>query len=302
MLPLFPNFKSLELGDKKFIDDFNAAFDPYSDFNFCSLWAWDTASNMKISLLNGNIVIRFVDYVSREPFFSFFGLSNVNETALELLSFAKSEGVQMELHLIPEVTAQAVDSVQLTAIENQDHFDYIYIVSDLVTYSGKIYATKRNLVNRFVAKHPDVSARRIDPREKAIQKEMIHVIREWEKHKKNKNADLELVHEMTALERFLLLAEQYQLLGVGIYIGEQLIGFNITEIVSSQYALSHFAKTDYRSAGTYDYLMKETARVLHQSSILYLNYEQDLGIPTLRHSKLSYRPFRYLKKFTIKRS
>ena len=39
------------------IESFTHRFDTYSDFNFFSLYSWDTVSNRKISKLDNNLVV-----------------------------------------------------------------------------------------------------------------------------------------------------------------------------------------------------------------------------------------------------
>lgn len=77
MIPEFPNFKKIELSDQKEIESFTSKFPPYSDFNFTSLWSWDTHTNMQISILNKNLVIRFNDYLSDSFFYSLLEIMNV---------------------------------------------------------------------------------------------------------------------------------------------------------------------------------------------------------------------------------
>ena len=73
MLPEFPKFKSIDLTDKKEIEEINKKFPPYSDFNFVSMWCWDIKGEMHISILHDNLVVKFTDYLTGDPFFSFFG-------------------------------------------------------------------------------------------------------------------------------------------------------------------------------------------------------------------------------------
>ena len=79
------------------------------------------------------------------------------------------------------------------------------------------------------------------------------------------------------------------------------MGFTVYEILSSEYAISHFAKADisYHRAIN-DMLNWEEAKVLDERGIKYFNWEQDLGIPGLRKSKEKYKPTFFLKKLSIK--
>lgn len=78
MISQFPQFKELELEDKEEIEKFTSKYPPYSDFNFVSMWSWDVRGDMRVSKLNNNLVVRFTDYLTGSPFFSFLGDNNWN--------------------------------------------------------------------------------------------------------------------------------------------------------------------------------------------------------------------------------
>ena len=74
--------------------------------------------------------------------------------------------------------------------------------------------------------------------------------------------------------------------------------YAIFSLVHQNYAISHFTKADTHFIGIYDFLMRESAKILIAKGSLFMNYEQDLGFPGLRESKKSFMS-KYLKKFTI---
>ena len=86
MIPEFPQFKKLELSDKKDVEKFTSLFAPYSDFNFASLWSWNIKDEMRLSVLNGNLVVHFTNYLTEELFYSFLGDKKINETAETTIS------------------------------------------------------------------------------------------------------------------------------------------------------------------------------------------------------------------------
>ena len=102
MLPVFPNFKNLEISDKEDIEYITHQFPPYSDFNFVSLWAWNTQGKIEISQLNNNLVVKFQDYLDNNYFYSFIGMHDVLTSIEKLLSASKAKGFGEELKLIPE--------------------------------------------------------------------------------------------------------------------------------------------------------------------------------------------------------
>src|SRR6185295_11781832 len=126
MIPEFPKFKKLELEDKKEIEEFTSKFPPYSDFNFVSMWSWDIRGEMRISQLQENLVVKFTDYLTGKPFYSFLGNKNTNSTVEKLLFLSKAEKLEMVLKLVPEDSVLGLDIKKYNIVEDRDHFDYIY--------------------------------------------------------------------------------------------------------------------------------------------------------------------------------
>ena len=124
MLPKFPSFKRLELSDKADIEKITNQFPPYSDFNFTSLWCWYTHDQILISELHNNLVVKFTDYQSLEPFYSFIGINDVDNTVVNLLNLAKKEEISMQIKLLPEETIKFIDKTKFQIEEDIDNFDY----------------------------------------------------------------------------------------------------------------------------------------------------------------------------------
>ena len=87
---------------------------------------------------------------------------------------------------------------------------------------------------------------------------------------------------------------------MGIFEEDRMLAFTIEEVLPDAYAICHFWKADSSRAGIFDFLMQEKARHLETLGVQFLNYEQDLGVPALRTAKSSFRPVRFLKKFTAR--
>src|SRR4051794_25871812 len=107
-IPSFPDFKPLEISDQYEIEQWVKGFPPYSDFNFVSLWSWNTSGDFEVSWLNDNLVVLFGDYGTGERFLSFLGVNQASETVDALLSYARRRGIVEELRLLPELAARAL--------------------------------------------------------------------------------------------------------------------------------------------------------------------------------------------------
>ena len=153
MIPEFPQFKKLELSDKQDVEKFTSKYPPYSDFNFVSMWAWNIKDEMRLSVLNDNLVVHFNDYMTGGLFYSFLGNNKVNETAEALLELSKKEGIEPILKLVPENSIKGLDGKRFKILEDRDHFDYILSTNNLTNYSGSNFQRHRNKVLRFKKKY-----------------------------------------------------------------------------------------------------------------------------------------------------
>ena len=299
MIPQFPEFRVVEVNDREAIESHTKQFFPYSDFNFTSLWAWDTSGERMISELNGNLVVRFTDYSTHEPFLSFLGTNETEQTARVLIDFCKAEGLPTTLKLMPEVSVKEIRSSVMRLDEDADNFDYIYSVPALASLRGNTYMSKRGRANKFRRTYPEAHTEVIDLANKGAQADIRAVIDLWEQMKVDDEKKYEIEHERAAIARLCETADSHQLVVTGVFIKTSMAAFSIEEILPDGYSMCHFWKADSAHAGIFDFLMQEKAKHLETLSVLYINYEQDLGISALRKAKSSFRPVNFLKKYRV---
>lgn len=299
MIPLFPKFKSLELEDRKEIEEITKQYPPYSDYNFVSLWSYDVEKSTRISLLHGNLVVKFFDYFGIESFYSFIGTTKVKETITALLSHAQTSETAKKLVLIPEITITSnlkiFDNFRIE--EDKDNFDYILSINDISKLIGNKYGAKRNFVNRFTKKYTRINTAIFDLKKPELQKQIIKLFLIWEKQSQKTRSETQ--RELIAIQRLLVSADFFNLISLGIFIDGRLVAFSINEIVHDNYGLIHFEKANASYIGVFQYLKKITALNLQKLDCVFINYEQDLGIPGLRKAKESWHPINFLKKYII---
>ena len=261
------------------------------------MWSWDVKGEMRISQLYGNLVVRFTDYLTSNPFYSFLGNNKVNETAETLLNLSKKEGFGDKLKLVPEDLIKGLDSSRFNIEEDRNNFDYIFDINRISTYAGGQFMKKRNKVSQLLRSFPGARVEKIDITDGNIKKKILKLDKFWLDNKTLKDPNFKIKNEFLATNRFFQ-SNFGDTFGVGIFTDEQLIGYLIFSIITNKYAHSHFSKADTRIVGVYDYLMKESAKILIDKKCFSLNYEQDLGITGLRESKKSFMSD-YLKKFSV---
>ncbi len=297
MIPQFPVFKNLELKDRDQIRGVTKQFAPYSDYNFLNLWSWNISENVKISNLNDNLVIRFTDYVSQSPFFSFLGLKKNIETARKIAQFSESEGLSPRIKLVAEDIARELrKSKEFGVEEDQNSFDYILSTEILKNYPGSKLANKRNYVKRFKKLKINIDVVELNLSDEKTKQEINALFDSWA----SLHNDFNTSYEKVALNRFLDYAPLFNTLTVGVFIDGNLEAFWSHEFLNQSCTISHFEKAHAsKFAGLYPFLMQETARILSTKEMFFINFEQDLGIKNLREGKEGYLPYGFLKKFTI---
>lgn len=298
-IPLFPSFKHLELEDRPEIEFITQQFEPYSDYNFVSLFSYDIKNEVRISKLNDNLVVRFSDYITRKPFYSFLGNSSLEKTISTLLEYVKHLGITPQLKLIPEATVLSNPDISSSFCieEDRDNFDHIFSIEGISTLSGSHYEKKRYKVNLFKRNYHYAKVNSIQLTNKNHKKAILDTFAMWAK---NKNYDPnQTIIEYKAIQKLLNHSHQFDLLCLGLWDKNKLVGFSITEITHNGYAISHFAKANHSYKGIFEFLYHKTAQELYEKGSTLLNREQDLGIVNLRAAKESWQPIKYLKKYTI---
>lgn len=298
MIPIFPNFKKLELTDKTLFEKYTMKFPPYSDYNFVSVYSYNTEELIKISTYNNNLVVMFTDYISNKPFLSFIGNTNVRETIQVLFDYSLRNDLPQELALIPEINLlQKEVFSEFTVSEDPDNFDYILSVDEIKTLIGNKYRGKRNFVNRFVREYGEKEVQLLDLKNIAVQKEIEELFFLWKEQGGKTKEETET--EITAIRRLLAAVDKFMLIPIGIYIDNRLAAFSIDELVQENYTVIHFEKANTKYTGIYQYLKQATAKHVSSLGCKYINYEQDLALTGLKQAKQSWMPVSYLKKYRI---
>lgn len=300
-IPSYPKFKTLSISDKEEVQNFTSQYPPYSDFNFLSLWSYNIKKDVVISKLFNNLVVRFRDYVTDEPFYSFLGNNKVDQTIKILLERSEKEGLTQKLKLIPEINIISYPELytKYIILEDRDNYDYILSTNELLSLDGSDYYDQRKLVSRFKRRVPAYEARFLDLKEKDNQKKILERFIYWEE--KKGRSKKEMMRELTAIKRTLQYQKYYNLISIGIFNQESLYGFIIADLDNSRCGEIHFLKIDNKYSGIKYLLRHLYAKEIIKNDCQLINIEQDLGLSGLRFAKLQSNPICFLKKYTIAR-
>jgi len=175
-MPVFPDFKLLELGDRGAIEAFTLRFEPYSDLNFTSLWCWNTNDEVAWSVHEHNLVVRLPSYGGDgPPRFSQLGEHELAATVRHVLT---EESVGNQLSLGPAVVAERlmVDDGFLV-VEDRDNADYVIDIATFLARVGGSYEKVRQRIRRFAARASTVID--LDLGSQVHRDFVVHVASRW---------------------------------------------------------------------------------------------------------------------------
>jgi hypothetical protein len=254
-LPVFPRFKHISRNDTLHVKSLTCHYPPYSDYDFVSLWIWDTNNSVLLSTLHDNLVVQFSDYLSGEQFLSFCGTNRVEETVRTLLSHAKKKGLVTELRLIPEVVVSHIRTGTMNnlfrIIEDENNRDYLLDTDKISKMSGKKLHQKRKLLHHFIKKHAYTAHIRPLTAE-TVRKELLRFFFQWEKERDKTRTETR--NELTAFRRLLRARRNFSVEVLTISVDGSICGFTIFEHVRPDYAVSAFQKGSVSEKGIYEVL------------------------------------------------
>lgn len=290
MIPEFPNFTKIDIENKNLIETFTHKFEPYSDLNFVSLYAWDVEEKRMVAKFDEGLAILMTDYETGEPLLSFLGKFSSNTSIERLIEYVEKSNFGNTLHYIGESFLDNIDQGKFLIEDDVNNFDYIIPIADVASMKGRRFSSKRHLANKFELGYSNV---KFD----CFQLESKHFNSYIEPVLKTEEAPDS--HEHVAIKRLVKNISDKNLLLSTVLVGDQLAGFSIDEILPNNYAISHFFKCTYTFKGIAEFMNREVAKQLMSKGAEFWNWEQDLGIKKLKTMKNGYRPLKLLKKYKI---
>lgn len=172
--------------------------------------------------------------------------------------------------------------------EVRDDFDYIYDFEALKAMKGNLYHKKKNHINHFIKNYDW----HFDKISKLNISDVFKVVEKW-----FVNVEDDLLEEKRAIYEALNHYDDLSIIGGILYIGSLPVAFTLGEVLNDDTLLIHIEKAIPELKGAYPMLMHQFLQIF--DGLKFVNREQDLGIPGLRKSKLSYHPIGFIKKYRV---
>lgn len=191
------------------------------------------------------------------------------------------------LYPLTQPQAAALDPDRFDCTASRDDADYLYPAAQFRHYRGTRLNKKRNLMKQLLAAH-DVSAA---PFTAADVDTARQVLAGWMKAKAKAAGEADEAPCTEALQ----LAPRLGLHGIIFRVDDVPAGFVLAEPIRPGVRVMRFAKGLDRFKGIYQFMFQHFCASL--PDVHWLNFEQDMGLPNFRRSKLSYQPSALLPKF-----
>ncbi len=295
-LSKFPDFQDISLENQAAVDWLFAQYSPeISEYTFTNLFIWRLTRPIKLTLLDGYLCVLAQKNDGNMSFMPPVRDGDVCALTEALFSFMQDSGHKPQLVRVPEDMANRLKTSGFHIEPDEANSDYVYLVEDLANLAGRKFDGKRNRIKKCLRKYsPEYETMTTD-----IVDECLQLQEEW-CNVRHCELDPGLESENIAIKELFSHIESLPVFGCAVVIRGRIEAFSIGEKLNEQTAVIHFEKANSAIDGIYQ-LVNQWFCQNALTDYIYVNREQDLGIPGLRKAKQSYHPHHMVNKYTITR-
>ena len=186
--------------------------------------------------------------------------------------------------------------MNLKILDDRDNWDYVYETEKLRILPGNKYRQNRRWLNKFLENY-NYEFKIITEDEivtcKKLQLEWC-ILRECEE---DEGLEQEEKAIYDALDHYSVLDFK----GALLCVDEKCVAYTFGEMLNSDTIVIHVEKAHMKYEGAYQAISNLFLKSSFKNA-MFVNREQDLGVPELRRAKESYKPIRMMEKSIIYRS
>lgn len=258
-----------------------------SEYSFANLYLFRQLHNYQVITIDEMILIKGITRDSQ----SFMMLtSHPAEVPSSLLQFVLNDAEF--LFPIPETWLPFFENFLLEASFKEEDSDYLFAISKLAHFPGRHLSKKRNLVKQLFKTY-EVKTENLSHQLNDVQRVLDH----WQQNQTADSVETDYQACQGAIQSF----HKLHLHGRLTYVNRRPVGFTIGEWITHDCYVIHFCKADSLIKGLYQYLYQDLAQSIEGKGV-WINLEQDLGIPAIRDAKHSYMPDQKLQKWRVRTS
>lgn len=297
-MPVFPEFKSIELEDRDEIQKLLWEYQPEtSELNFTNLFIWRSHYGFLWSRHKEWLLFVGTNTGNGLHALPPIGPSGRADVARILLGWLK------EKRNVRDPRIERVDRKFVSELERagdfvyeptREHFDYVYRTKDLIQLEGKNYRAKRNHINYLLRSYQIA----YEPIDESHIDACLALSQNWCEVRRCED-DLNLLGEWDATREAIRHLRPLKLEGGAILVNGKVEAFTLGELLNADTAVVHIEKANTEIRGLYAAINQQFCEK-RWADVPFINREQDLGEPGLREAKLSYEPDRLVEKFRVR--
>ncbi|MBR4138070.1 MAG: DUF2156 domain-containing protein [Bacteroidales bacterium] len=261
------------------------------NYTFANLVGWQFWYYTEVCVLDDAVVLRYTHEGERA--YMVCTSKDISKELLDaLLNDSQGNLVLIGLEDDQVMKLSTINSQLSISIEQvRNQYDYIYRRTDLAVLQGGHLQAKRNHVHRFRTAHPDFEYRQLTPE---LFNECRRLTEIWQEEKnqnenENENEKETIDAEYRVMETIFSNWDALGMIGGSIFIDGQMVAFTYGAAVTNDTIDVCVEKADRHIEGAFAIINQQFAEHLPEQFV-YLNREEDMGIPGLRKAKLSYHP------------
>jgi len=298
----------LELKDKELFDQaFSCLNAPVSDYTFANTFIWREALKMTWAYIEGHLCVFTEvegDLRMALPPIGEGDLERCLKTCYEIMDDYNARVADTSHSVIECVSDELLErytALGFTPVPTGG--DYVYSTQKMIDLAGGEYKSKRQARSKFVREHNARTA----PMSQEDVLECKRLLRSWQaRGDAHAQSDDPFRKEAEALRRMDFMATELALdaidslglEGMTLWAEDRLVGFTLGERLGPHQSSILIEKTDLELDGSAQYIFSEFCRQ-YWSELPECNVGDDWGIPSLRWTKMSYRPIRLMGKYSV---
>lgn len=264
-----------------------------SDLAFANIYLLRHKYGTRISL-HDNVLYRHFSGDGRLRGYTFpvGNQFDVQQALFHVEHHARYHGHPLQFTLLTEENARILRQIygdRISFSDDPGNADYLYLQSDLVDLPGTAFHKKRNQIARFERMYPDWD---MIPLMDGNTEDALDIAREWVAAQE---ASPTHEHELRAIENAIHQRKQLGIDGWLLYVNDEPAALSLASYINCRVVDIHYEKCVPKYRDAYPIIVREVARHM---CCEYINREEDLNVPGLRQSKLSWKPHHILHKLT----
>ena len=285
------NFRKPCIEDK---EKFDKIFKSFGNINsesaFGTSYIWADSKDIKVCF-EGDIFLKKVGNTYEFP------VGTLDKLKIrEIVDALKFDSEDYGKFIFKELMQNQVDILKeifpnkFSYKEDRGDYEYIYSINDLANLKGKKYHSKRNHISKFNKMYSWEYSCDLDI------KESIDFFEKWFITNKTEKK-LDKIDEFSAIKKSIFNFKNLNLISGTIKIDNKIVACTIGEKINDKVLVVHFEKGFIEYEGIYSVINNEFCKS-QLGKCNFVNREEDMNIPGLRKSKLSYKPRILLKKYS----